>query len=438
MRFVLLRAALAMQLLAAAAPVGAETLLNTYTRISVEAAYAAESPHAQAMVLAARATADAQLSDSVSITGIAQLRVDAADNLEPGQPAQTSRSSISQRLLLGDDTELELRELYLDVLLEQGTLRIGKQQVVWGQADGLRVLDVINPVSLREFVLPASEDRRIPTWMLNAQAEVQDIGVQLLWIPDATYDEIPLADETFAIRSPRLVAPAPRDIPVRIAHAERPRGVVDASDAGVRLSRMVGNWDVTLNYLHHRHDAPVPFRSVTAEGVLVEPRYMPTDLIGGTFSNAFGKATLRGEVGYSTRRWFATQDRADADGVFKTPEIAWVLGVDYVHNADLLLSMQWFGSQLAHRPNAALRGQREFQVTLLAQQEFANDTVQLKGLVLYGVSDGDSSASASVTWRATDALTLSLGVDAFLGDRDGVFGQFHDASRAMLRAEWSQ
>ena len=142
---------------------------------------------------------------------------------------------------------------------------------------------------------------------------------------------------------------------------------------------------MTLEHQHYRHDAPVPFRSITAQGVLLEPRYLRNDLIGGTFSNAFGKTTLR----------------ADADGVFKAPEVGWVLGADYVHSADLLLSMQWFGPRLWERPASALRGQREYQLTLLARQKIADDTLQLKGLGLYGVSDRDSAASVGIARRAT-------------------------------------
>ena len=81
------------------------------------------------------------------------------------------------------------------------------------------------------------------------------------------------------------------------------------------------------------------------------------------------------------------------------------LGADYVQSADLLLSMQWFGPRLWERPASALRGQRGYQLTLLARQEFADGTLQLEGLGLYGVSDGDSTASASITRARHCALS---------------------------------
>ena len=42
-----------------------------------------------------------------------------------------------------------LRELYLDTKIGGVDLRLGKQQVVWGTADGIKLLDIINPTDFR-------------------------------------------------------------------------------------------------------------------------------------------------------------------------------------------------------------------------------------------------------------------------------------------------
>ncbi len=61
-----------------------------------------------------------------------------------------------------------LRELYIDTSIGDTDLRIGKQQVVWGTADGIKLLDIINPTDWREFNQNKMEDARIPLWMFNA------------------------------------------------------------------------------------------------------------------------------------------------------------------------------------------------------------------------------------------------------------------------------
>jgi len=62
-----------------------------------------------------------------------------------------------------------LRELYADTRLGGWDLRLGKQQVVWGTADGIKLLDIINPTDFRELNQNAMEDSRIPVWMVNAE-----------------------------------------------------------------------------------------------------------------------------------------------------------------------------------------------------------------------------------------------------------------------------
>jgi hypothetical protein len=72
-----------------------------------------------------------------------------------------------------------LRELYVDTSFganDDVEIRVGKQQVVWGTADGIKLLDIINPTDYREFAQNTMEDSRIPVWMLKADAFVGESG----------------------------------------------------------------------------------------------------------------------------------------------------------------------------------------------------------------------------------------------------------------------
>ena len=62
-----------------------------------------------------------------------------------------------------------LRELYVDTKAGDWDVRIGKQQVVWGTADGMKLLDIINPTDFREMNQNTMAEARIPVWMVNAE-----------------------------------------------------------------------------------------------------------------------------------------------------------------------------------------------------------------------------------------------------------------------------
>jgi hypothetical protein len=92
-----------------------------------------------------------------------------------------------------DDLDF-IRELYLDATIpfkedqQELTLRIGRQQVVWGRTDLFRVLDVVNPIDFsRENLYAEFEDSRIPQGMINAEYRVgptgalEDLNFQLLY-----------------------------------------------------------------------------------------------------------------------------------------------------------------------------------------------------------------------------------------------------------------
>lgn len=384
----------------------------------------------------------ADLAPLGDLTVIGRLRLDPADALEPGQrdTFDNVRSPASRRLFVGDAADLELREFFLDRYIDDIFLRLGKQQIVWGEADGLRVLDIVNPFDFREFILPEFEDYRIPLWTVQAEVPIGPTIAQFVWIPDRTYDDVPEADGTFAFTSPRVV-PRPPDIlvgggPVIVEAPDRPDNFITDDDYGVRLTAFVGGWDLSANYLYHFQDQSIPFRqALPGGGVRFTPRYERTHTIGGTFTNAFGDFTIRGEAAYSTDRFFIDNDAANVDGVFETGEFGYVLGLDYQYDADLLISGQVFQSIIEDPPLGATRDQVDTNLTLLVEQEFLNDTVTASGLLIQSVNDGDGLFQAAVEYQWRSNVILRAGADIFYGNEDGLNGQFDAADRITLGVE---
>jgi hypothetical protein len=69
-----------------------------------------------------------------------------------------------------------LREAYVDMERGDWSVRAGKQQVVWGTADGMKLLDAINPTDYSEMAQNQMEDSRIPVWMLNVEKGMESGG----------------------------------------------------------------------------------------------------------------------------------------------------------------------------------------------------------------------------------------------------------------------
>lgn len=380
------------------------------------------------------------LNDDIRITTIGRIRFDPVDKLEPGRPdgQEAFRSVLSRRGFIGKVGDVELREFYADASVGPAFLRLGKQQVVWGQADGLRVLDVVNPLNFREFILPDFEDRRIPLWMANVEVPVGPVMAQFLWIPDHTYNETPEPGGVYAFTSPRFAPRPPAGFSgdILLAEADRPDRFIRDDDYGLRLTGFTGGWDWSVNYFYHHDDTQALTRKALANGdIEITPEYNRTHLVGGSASNAFGKFTLRAEAGFATNKHYLTGDLNDADGVFSTDEISYVLGLDFQPDADTLLSAQIFQSVLAHRPTGAVRDRLDTTMSFLVRREFRNDTVDVELLYLQSVNDGDGLLQIDLGYDLTGEVRLVAGADIFFGDEKGQFGQFDEADRLTFGVE---
>jgi hypothetical protein len=70
------------------------------------------------------------------------------------------------------------RELYVDGIVGDWWLRLGKQQIVWGKTDFFRMQDIVNPMDFgQHFFFDPFEDIRVPEWAASLQYKAGDLGV---------------------------------------------------------------------------------------------------------------------------------------------------------------------------------------------------------------------------------------------------------------------
>ena len=199
---------------------------NTFDRIEasvvieLEAAVGTGRGRSQKLEYLVKPELVAELPWEMELTVSGLLRADLFDELEPGKPSLDTYSHYSRRGLLGDHVDMELREFYLDATVDETYLRIGKQQIVWGEADGLKVLDVVNPQSFREFILDDFEDSRIPLWSVKTETPLgENTTLEVIWIPDQTYHELPEPDSIYAFPLPE----PPAGVGLELRDINRPR-----------------------------------------------------------------------------------------------------------------------------------------------------------------------------------------------------------------------
>ncbi len=375
---------------------------------------------------------DITLTDWAQLTVIGRILLDPTGHLETN--THDFNAGPIDRAEASDFFQAELRELYLEVVYGDFDFRFGRQQVVWGESLGLRILDVINPQDFQEFILDDFIDARIPLWGTRIDYTFRDWVLEAVWFLD--FEENRLADHgsEWQFRNSALpsTASATSAVPARIVSPKKPRdGNVRDSEFGFRLTRFLRNMDVSLNYFYSWTDFPVPFRrSLGMNDLRIEPRHKRSHLIGGTWNYAFNVFVIRGEGGINLGQHFVSNDPTNRDGITQREYLSYVIGLDWTVHDQLSANFQFFQNVILNKPGDIEEDAVNNIVSVFLRADFLNETIFPQFTALYGINFGDFLLRPQVDYQIDDYLSVRLGMDIFLGSRSGLFGQFGAPARA--------
>ena len=261
------------------------------------------------------------------------LTVDWAYQLKANDSSWHDKLFDKSRTLNVDDKYWQLlKEVHLSWTPKNFNFRIGKQIVAWGETDGFRLMDQINPQDTRRgFADVEFETSIIPIWLLKGEyfpdvssKWLQDLGLEFVFNPNA--DFIPNqgpqpGNDVGGIWAPDILIPGP--FPYGEAHMgsaimkiENSKGHFnpDFYEYAFRVKAVIADSIVTLNYFYGRDNdpvtrlfspflAPLPPDILASDGRLIlhpymEGKYPLFRFVGGTFSRdiPFLKASFLGGV----------------------------------------------------------------------------------------------------------------------------------------------
>jgi hypothetical protein len=152
----------------------------------------------------------------------------------------------------------DLWEAYADFAKGPVFLRIGRQNLSWGETDVFRLLDMINPLdNTYGGIFEDLDDRRIPLWMLRGSYNFGNVGpaasltLEGFWVPgtwDARVAPVAPAGTPYAVP----LAPAP--VPILL---ETPAKEMRNSRWGARLQGVLFD-SVNLSVAHYQSFMDLP------------------------------------------------------------------------------------------------------------------------------------------------------------------------------------
>ncbi len=349
---------------------------------------------------------------------------------------------------------IDPRQVLLDGKVKTVDLKLGLQQVVWGQADGLRVLDVINPLDYREFILEDFLDSRRPLWMARADVplgKTENGSLQLIWVPYFAPARLPGAENEFGLGS-RFglgligAAHSNNDFPpftTRVEPTSRPAHQLKASQGGARYGRSLGKWDVTANYFYGWEDTPTSYvrgfefkPNEPLPIVVFKPRFDRKEVFGGTAATNFGSLVLRMEAGWNRNKSQAVTDAPIKTGFEKFGLLSSVVGLDWSAKTWLWISGQYFFQSVNAPQSRLLFPRNNHLASIYFRTNFLRDTLRPEFFVLTGLNQRQFMVRPKLTKTIGDHWSVGVGADFLGGKQTNIFGYFDSRDRVVIELKW--
>jgi len=336
--------------------------------------------------------------------------------------------------LLPDRTFIELREAYLDYAGSGWDLRAGRQIIIWGVSDGIRITDIIAPMDFSEFLARDYDDIRMPVEAVRLRVFRNNIKCELVLVPLFQSFIYPSDPE-----NPWNILPRGEGIPpVHIAPAVKPEARLQNSEIGGRLSFYLSGFDISLVSLYTWNKMPV-FRtelSPDMDSMLLIPEHHRMGMLGLDFSKPIGTLVLRGEGALFSGESYACELREGSSELVSKNVLRYLVGLDWYPGNDWTLTGQFSQATVLNFEERMDCERNHLLATLGISRKLLRSTLTLSSFGYMDLTYAGFFNRTSVEFCLSDQIRLSAGVDLFGGD-GGMFGMYGDNSEFWIKMKYN-
>lgn len=247
----------------------------------------------QSMVMQALVEAEYLPTDQLRIFASVQANVDWAYSIlsDDSEWEDKGFDGSKDRLHYFDQARDFIKELNVTWTPGNFFFRIGKQVVVWGETDAVRIMDQFNPVDTRRGLTDIEfETSIVPIWLCRLEYQpgfnlgfLEELGIQFVFNPNADFEGnqdkgIYTGNDVSGIWTPLVQIPLGGPYPMDFAYLgsnyiENIEQIddwdSDGYEYGIRINSIVMDGILTLNYFNGVENAPA------IRAALLPPMMMP-------------------------------------------------------------------------------------------------------------------------------------------------------------------
>jgi len=334
------------------------------------------------------------------------------------------RGQYSEQLLEEYEDELELKDTYIQGSLTSNLdLKIGRQIVVWGVADNIRINDVLNPLDQREPALADIEDIRLPVTMTKLDYYFGQWNLSGIIKHERRFNKTPVFNSDFF--------PGNRLQPDKI----EPSDGIKNSEYGLALKGFFSGWDLSFYWAHYFENETHLERDKTKQ---LKQKYSQLDLYGSSLNFAKGNWLFKTELAYiDGLKYFALPAGKEFS------RIDFLFGIEYQGFSDTHIQLEManrhirnYNRHLGNRIDDKQKDQIE--MALYLQQDYFNDTLHLVVLAqsLGLKSEYGSLQRISLEYDMSDNLTVKGGIIMYHGGESVLFNHIKNNDRLFFNLKY--
>jgi len=335
--------------------------------------------------------------------------------------------------ILPSQDGFELREAYLEYVADSWDLRVGRQLIIWGKADGVEITDIISPKDYTEFLARDYDDIRTPVDALKLRYLRDKMNVEFIWVPIFQSAILPVGDNPWALK-----ADIPADLEISYEDPVVPKSKLENSEFGGRVSFYLPGVDLAFSSLYTWDKVPTMNQTLTenseTQHLTIQPEHHRLTFVGFGVSVPYRSFVFRGEAAFFKGKRF--EPEAPSDELLKQNTINWLFGVDWYPGNEWMVSGQ-FAHFLILDYNEKLKDdEHELLATFNVSKNLLRNTLKLSTSGYVGINDSELFNRSSIDYELADGLHFLTGIDVFVGD-EGAFGQYKDNTEVWVKAKYS-
>jgi len=318
-------------------------------------------------------------------------------------------------------------------------VRVGKQAIVWGKAEGAFITDIVSPQNLRSFILADFKEIRMGVPAVKGSYYSGPFTFKAVWLPRVVPTKQPEKGSIWYTEKMD-----------KLSGAEQPDDSLENSEVFGKVSYFGSILNMELMAGYAWDDLPVLEGDInlSTKQDNTKALYERYTVAGGSFSTTIGSVVMRSEAAaYIDRAFTSIETEGPPVRTLETKEynqFHGLAGIDW-SIAGVDMSSQYIIKYINNYDDSLIKDEFDHTATLRLRDSYLANTLRWEIFAYAGFDpsdfsdlsgSADSLIRSSVTYKIEEGVEFKTGTEVFLGDEEGKFGRYNDNSLVYVSLRW--